>query len=173
MKQKLYVAAIIGWLFTFVLNLISAFGVDIAERFPLVWIFFLTMFVLVIPTLFLAKNHPNIVEELDDMDDGIPLRPFFQDVEPWLGALVFVSVALAIAAFCMGTTQGYGQPEIVDGKFVLMKDSILIRTIPADEYTRMKAGKLQIFSGVSLIFYALCILILRRLIRWGTEKVVG
>ncbi|WP_295446846.1 hypothetical protein [uncultured Thiodictyon sp.] len=137
--NRLFAAfALLGLVASLAVHLAALLGIDLATRFPAVWLLF-------IPFLFQARRVLGVR----------PSRAAIRALCPgWallLGVFLAGYVMLNFLLF-LHATEG-GGPAIRDGRYVLQAHGPVLRTLTADEYRAQQANTLRGFSGHWLIFY--------------------
>ena len=137
--------AAIALLSSLAVHLAALLGIDLATRFPAVWLLHLSIFVVFIPFVFQARR------ERGARPSGATIWALYPRWARLLGLFLAGYVALNFALF-IHKTEG-GSPLIRDGQFVLQAHGRFIRTLTADEYQAQQVNILRGFSGHWLIFY--------------------
>lgn len=170
MKQKLYTLSLIGWSLTTIIVLLTLFKINLVEKFPFLFILFAGIFIVFIPCVLYAKNHEKIMEyEYDNntifSSGSVPLIPFFENVPNWLLGILGLSFITAI--ICLSKSfniEGTGQ--IINDKYFLTNQGSVIKEITKIEYEKNKILDIRGFFGLAMLFYAIPILVYKKLIEW-------
>jgi len=145
MSRILGLLSLVGFGLAAVVHVASLAGVDVSQRFPLVWLLHIGIFVLFIPFAFSSRRVLGKRPSFSDMRALIPGWVFV------IGVAVFGYALLNFALF-IASTQG-GSPSIEEGKYVLQNHGHVIREITEAEYVAFRANELRGFSGHWLAFY--------------------
>jgi hypothetical protein len=145
MNQLLALTALLGLLASFAVHVAALCGVDVQARWPFVWVLHLGLFLVFFPFVISCRKRlgprPSLAE----------LRAIFPH---WIVVLAMVILAYAVLNFVLFimATQG-GNPDIRDGKHVLLNHGKLVRELTASEYSALRANEVRGFSGHWLVFY--------------------
>lgn len=145
MNRILALVALLGLALAAAVHVASLAGVDVSERFPLVWLLHVGVFVVFIPFVFSARRVLGTAPSISDMRGLVPAWVFF------LCVAVFIYAVINFGLFIQ-SMQG-GSPSIEEGKYVLQNHGHLIREITQAEYVALRANELRGFSGHWLVFY--------------------
>ena len=137
--------ALLGLVSSLAVHLAALLGIDLATRFPAVWLLHLSIFVVFIPFVFQARRV------LGPRPSRAAIRALCPGWALLLGVFLAGYVALNFALF-IHKNEG-GSPLIRDGQFVLQAHGRFIRTLTAEEYQAQQVNILRGFSGHWLIFY--------------------
>ncbi|WP_448362705.1 hypothetical protein [Flavobacterium sp.] len=170
MKQKLYILSLIGWSITASIVLLTLFKINLVEIFPFLFILFIGVFVVFIPSVLYAKNNEKIMEYKYDNNtllssNSVPLIPFFENTPNWILGILGLSFLTAIICFSKSLNLE-GTAEIINGKFFLTNRGTLIREIAKSEYENIKLQNIRGFFGMAMLFYSIPILVYKKLIEW-------
>ncbi len=139
---------------------------------PFLLILLPAVFVVFIPSFFIAKNNSRLEEFNENNSNGlfnsnsISLIPFFENCSMWLLTIFFVSfIGTAISASFMFSMES-GDPVFLNNEFVLKYRGEIIRKISETEFNHLKLLNIRYQFGFILVFYATCILVLKQLIEW-------
>jgi hypothetical protein len=139
--------ALAGFVLSLVVHVSAALGVDVAARFPGVWLLHVGIFVVFLPLVIVLRRDFGAKPSLKQIGATLPR---------WLivvGALIIVYAFANFLAFMMGSEGG--SPGMEDGKYVLLNHGTLIRELTAAEYVRFQANIVRGFSGHWLVFFYL------------------
>jgi hypothetical protein len=144
--DRLFAAfALLGLVASLAVHLAALLGIDLATRFPAVWLLHLGIFVVFIPFVFQARR----------VLGPRPSRGAIWALYPrWallLGVFLAGYVMLNFLLF-LHAAEG-GGPAIRDGRYVLQAHGQVLRPLTAAEYHAQQANILRGFSGHWLIFY--------------------
>ena len=144
MNHILAVLALLGFSLSAAVHVASLAGVDVSQRFPLVWLLHVGVFVVFIPFI-LSSRRVLGAKPISKMRALVPNSVFL------IGAAIFIYAMLNFALFIL-STQG-GSPSIQEGKYVLQNHGRVVREITEAEYVAFRANELRGFSGHWLVFY--------------------
>ena len=145
MHRLLAVVALLGFCLSLLVHIAALLGTDPSDRFPLIWLLHVGIFVVFIPLVFSSRKRFGSKPTFAD------LRANFPAWAVALGVAVFVYVGGNFLLFIL-STQG-GSPSMQAGKFILQSHGHFIREITSAEYTSFKANEVRGFSGHWLAFY--------------------
>ncbi|MBB4803828.1 hypothetical protein HNP37_003908 [Flavobacterium nitrogenifigens] len=172
MKKTLFLISIIGWSLCIIIVALSFLNINLLKTMPFLLILLPAVFAVFIPSFFLAKNNSHIVEYNENNSDtffnsnSISLIPFIENCPNWLLAILFVSfIGTASSAAFMFNMES-GDPVFINNEFVLKYRGEIIRKITETEFNHLKLLNARYEFGFILVFYAICILVLKRLIEW-------
>ncbi len=173
MKQKLYILSLIGWSITTSIVLLTLFKINLVAIFPSLFILFIGVFVVLIPSFLYTKNNEKIIEYKYENNifgsNSVPLIPFFENTPNWILSILGLSFFTAIICFSKSLNIE-GSTEIINGKFFLTNRGTLIREITKNEYKYIELENIRGFFGVAMLFYSISILIYKKLIEWESIK---
>ena len=173
MKQKLYILSLIGWSITTVIVLLTLIKINLVEIFPFLFILFIGVFVVLIPSILYTKNNQKIIECKYENNifgsNSIPLIPFIENTPNWILGILGLSFFTAIICFSKSLNIE-GSTEIINGNFFLTNRGTLIREITKSEYKYIGLENIRGFFGVAMLFYSISILIYKKLIEWESYK---
>jgi hypothetical protein len=170
MKQKLYILSLIGWSITTSIVLLTLFEINLVEIFPFLFILFIGVFIVFIPSVLYAKNNEKIMEyEYDNntllSSNSVTLFPFFENIPHWILGILGLSFLAAIICFSKSLNLE-GTAEIINDKYVLTIRGTLIREISKNEFENIKLLNIRGFFGMAMLFYSIPILVYKKLIEW-------
>ena len=144
MRRALSIFALIGFLTSLFVHLITFFGIDPSKHVPWVWVLHLGIFVVFIPMVFFQG-----MASRKDFWNKI-----FAALPRWAGYTIKAFFAYAIINFALFffLSRG-GVPDVRDGKYVLHSHGQVIRELSENEYEWQKAYVVRGFSGHWMIFY--------------------
>jgi hypothetical protein len=124
-------------------------GIDAGEALPGVWL--LHLGAVAVSLLLLVRHRTRLRTRrllLDQLRGG--------SFPPWsvrLGAVLFIYALLNFALFAARTDGG--NPDVREGRFVLLDHGRLVRELTREEYRAYRANELRGFSGHWVMFYYL------------------
>jgi hypothetical protein len=147
--------AFIGLALSVMVHGAAFLGVDLIEKFPLVWGLHLGIF-----PLFLLMMLATRREEKDSHGLSRPPSPwkrFFDPMPLWAKYITYALGAYTLINFAwfFSLSKG-GTPELREGIYVLHDHGKIIRELTEQEYHIQKAYVLRGFSGHWLYFYVIC-----------------
>ena len=145
MKRFLAAFALLGLLLSLAVHIAALLGIDLATRFPAVWLLHVGVFVVFIPFVFQVRRVLGARPSL------AAVRALCPGWALLLGVFLAGYVMLNFLLFMQGAETG--GPAIRDGRYVLQVHGRVVRTLTADEYHAQQANVLRGFSGHWLIFY--------------------
>jgi hypothetical protein len=145
MHLLLGILSAMGFTLALVVHALTFAHIDVSEKYPLVWVLHVGLFVVFVPLVFSARKVSGSNPEYRDF------RSLFSG---WGNALITVVFIYAIVNFVvfMFLSQG-GVPAIRDGQFILHSHGKLVRILTEQEYHDQRAYVLRGFSGHWLVFY--------------------
>ena len=145
MNRLLVLIALLGFLLSLVVHVVTLLYIDVSEKIPFSWSLHVGIFLVFIPFVIFSRK------DLGQSPTFSKLRKLFPS---WFIALVIVIFVYAIvnAFLCILANEG-GSPAIHDGKFILQTHGRLIRELSAVEYSSFRAREVRAFSGAWLFFY--------------------
>ena len=141
------------------------FGIYIGDDVPFVWGLHVLVFVVWFPTIFMLLQNPEI-KELRKKRSKNPFAIWaiaFKETPKPIILLVIIGFVYPIVSFFifMQTSEG-GEPNIIDGQYVLTNHGDIIREITEKEYHSFQVNKLRGFSGIWIAFYSMAMGLLPR-----------
>jgi len=152
MRRLIASVAFIGLALSAMVHGATFLGVDLIEKFQLVWGLHLGIF----PLFFLMILAIRI-EEKDSygfLRKSLSWKRFFAPMPIWAKYVTYALLAYALINFALFLflSEG-GTPELRDGKYVLHDHGRIIRELTEQEYHLQKAYVLRGFSGHWMYFY--------------------
>lgn len=175
MKQKLYYLSLVGWTLSTSVILLSLFKINLVEKFPLLFILLVGVFVVFIPCIFYAKNNERITEyDYENIklfnSNSMPLIPFFENSPNWILAIIGLSFISVIIFFSQSFSTETGTAEIINSKYFLTSHGRVLKEINANEYDKIKLLSIRGIFGMAMLFYSIPILIYKKLIEWENNE---
>ncbi|KUO58390.1 MAG: hypothetical protein APF84_13210 [Gracilibacter sp. BRH_c7a] len=142
-------------LFAFVLSLLihisTFFNVNPQKIFPAIWLFHAGIFIVFVPAVLTlnAWNQGNKDKSPFAILKIINVVPILMKV------LAFVIFIYAIVNLQLSLGSANGQPQIVDGKYVLQQRGVITEYITEEEFNKYQAYQVRQFSGHWMMFYFL------------------
>jgi hypothetical protein len=145
MNRLVGLTAFAGLCLSLAAHVAALLGVDVTDKVPAVWLLHVGIFVVFIPQVLSSRKVFGRKPALADIRRAFP---------HWVVALGTVIVGYALLNFVLfAFATGGGNPDIRDGKFVLLSHGRLMRELSSAEYTAFKANEIRGFSGHWLAFY--------------------
>jgi len=175
MKGILLKISIVSWALCFIIIVFSFFNINLPSLMPFLWCLCPLVFIVFIPSVLYAKKSRQANE--DDYNDSfnlnsnsVSLLPFVEKAPISLLLILVTSFLItAISAIFMFTMES-GTPEIINNQFVLQFRGQIVRKITEKEFYNLKLLDVRYSFGFILIFYAVCILVISRLIEWESQE---
>jgi hypothetical protein len=140
--------AVIGFILSAIVHGLTLLGVDVEQRFPLVWLLHLGIFIVWIPTVILFRR--NRASKKND-----PSKWTTQGEPRWMR----LAPGILFAYLCFNALFTYfvlkqdTTPGEVNGEKVLKDHGRVIRKLTDEEYHSRQAYEVRMFTGHWLLFY--------------------
>ena len=137
--------AFLGFALSFIVHILTYFGVDLLTPFPVLWGLHIGIFIVFIPMVLSNRQH---------FGQRQNMKILFAPIPQWPRVLVGVLFVYAIINFTIFffLSKG-GTPAIEDGRYVLQNHGQFIRALTADEFHWQHVYIARGFSGHWLLFY--------------------
>lgn len=171
MKQKLFIFSIVGWVLCILIPILTFININLLTVTPFLWCLFPGIFIVFIPSIIYAKNNSRIIEyDYDNnnflQSNSVSLIPFFEKAPSWIITILIMSFLSTIVSFSKLINLDAGTPSIINNEFVLEYRGKIIKQITKSEFNELKLLNVRYFFGFIPLFYAVCILVLNKLIEW-------
>jgi len=144
MQLVIGLVAVVGFVISAAVHLLALSGADVLARFPQVWLLHIGIFVVFLPYVFASRKMLGARPTL------ALIRTQFPDWVVMIGLCLF---AYTIANFVLFLLAVPGNPEIQEGKFLLVNHGRVLRELTADEYAALRTQHIRGFSGHWMFFY--------------------
>lgn len=162
MQKIFFYPAAAGWIAGFIIHVLTFADIDVADRFPFIWILHLMIFVVWIPAIIKIRKM-----QTHQPISNIPGRNLFSRINAltpatpqWMKILAFAGFYYAIFNFAWFIFHHNGSPSMQNGTYVLQNHGQLIREITEKEFHHFKALEIRGFSGHWIAFYGIATAIL-------------
>lgn len=147
LKQTLGLIALVGFMISLLVHLLTYVGINAASFFPPIWLLHIGIFVVFIPFVLSTQS---IQREHQRNALGVILK----DVPLWAKLVLGFVFAYAMINFMLfiGLSEG-GSPAIENGRYILQSHGTFIRELTESEYNWQQAYITRGFSGHWLLFY--------------------
>jgi len=165
MRNFLFCLAVTGWIIGLIVHALSLQNIDVAGKFPFVWVLHIGIFVVWLPIVFyLNKNEELKAFRKSGMLTRTDPFGFFKivlkDTPTWLSIIAITGFVYTIINFMLSMNPQPGIATIKNGQFILQNHGRLIKNLTEKEYLHYKANTLRGFSGHWIAFYGLAMAIL-------------
>jgi hypothetical protein len=178
MRKFLFFFAVCGWTLGLAAHLLSLAGIDVADKFPLIWLLHVGVFIVWIPIiLYLRKNEElksfQMQRTIGKLYRSGFYKIIFKDAPFWMkivavGGLFYAFINFGLFMF---SQQGVGTAGIRNGQFVLEIHGHFIKNLTEREYRFYRSNVLRGFSGHWIAFYGLAMAILYPFIKPVENKI--
>ena len=160
MKKYLFYIAVVGWTLGLTVHLSSLADYDVGEKFPFVWILYIGIFVVWLPTILELRKNEALKEYqksgmLNRMNPVGFYKIIFKNTPTWLAGIGIGGLFYAFINFALFIASQHGTPDIKDEHYVLQSHGQLVKILTEQEYHHYKANEVRGFSGHWLAFYGL------------------
>jgi hypothetical protein len=145
MRKILGFTALIGFILSLFVHLLSLFGVDVASIFKPIWFLHIGLFLVVVPIIFFEQKSLSTLNKFARAKSVLPRRIS-------LSRKVLHVYAVVNFVIWVFLSEG-GTPDIRDGKYILHNHGKLMRELTQNEYKLFLINKMRFFSGIWLVFY--------------------
>ncbi|MBB4037426.1 putative membrane protein [Dysgonomonas hofstadii] len=156
-KVYFFYFAIIGWILSLIVHIISVYGIDLMDRFPYVWLLHIAVFIAWLPAILYLVKDPEIKEM--QKNKATPFNPMtflkiiFKNTPVWLMIVAGIGFIYTIINFAWFFYSISGVPGIINGEYVLHNHGSIIKTLTEQEYSSYQAFELRSFSGHWIAFF--------------------
>ena len=156
MKKIFFYIAIIGWLISTTVHLLSVANIDIEDKYPYVWLLHIGIFIVWLPAVInLTKNQELKEYQKTGKNPFEFLKILFKDSPTWLTIIVGVGFVYTFINFALYHYSYIGMPDIMNGQYVLQDHGSITKTLTEQEYHYYQAKQLRGFSGHWVVFYGM------------------
>ena len=157
----LFFLAITEFLIGLAINIISALGIDIADKTPPLEVAFASIFAVLIPTILIGLTNRDfrMLQQSvtqNSMDSITTFNIITKENPVWLKTIVWVSNFYAIINFIFLFQIPLGSFDFKDGQYLLVDHGSVRKVMTEQEYHSYRADLVRILSGFCLGFYANC-----------------
>lgn len=168
MKKILFIFAFVGWTLGTFVHILTFFDIDASAQTPFVWLLFVGIFVVWLPTILeLKKNEAfksfgktSINNQINPFETLKITKSIFQSTPKWLKILALSGWIYTILNSVLFFTSIQGTPDFKDGQYFLHNHGNLIRIITEKEYTHLKVLTFREISCSLIFFYGIALAIL-------------
>jgi hypothetical protein len=130
------------WISSFIIHVLSAFGVDLLTPLPqLMFVQAIAFLLLLLSIFFICSINPGSVTKLEWLFDSVPTAFIF---------LTIAGVPYSFGNFFAAGANLPGAPAQVENGYVLRNHGVFIRRISGEEFHFFQAMALRMFSGAGL-----------------------
>ena len=162
MKKFLFYFALMCWLLGIYVHVLAITGVDVAEKFPFVWLLHIVIFAVWIPVIFDLRNN----EELKAYQQSGPVNRMnpigfakivFKETPTWL---IIIAIGGFFYTFINFALFANSLPGIKDVQHIPPTFDNPAKTLTEQEYHHLNANHLRGFSGHWIAFYGIAVALL-------------
>jgi len=152
-KRWLGLTSLVGLLVSVTVHSASIAGMDVASRFPGVWLLhFLALVICAAVAFFSSVIHRPAGTSVLHVEAYPRSSP--QGWPLWGTPVIAVAIGYAIVTFALREhVSGSGVPAIVGGQYVLQSHGRLLTNLTESDYRLHRAYELRAFSAVWIVFY--------------------
>jgi len=146
MHLAIGLVALVGFVISAAVHLLAVSGVDVLARYPDAWMLHIGVFIVFVPYVFARRKTLGARPTLTR------IRAQFPD---WVVAIGLCLFAYTIANFLLFMLHAApnGNPEIQEGKYLLVNHGRIVREVTATEYASLRSQQIRGFSGHWMFFY--------------------
>lgn len=153
--KSFFFFAVFCWLCGVTVHALAFSGMDVEERFPLVWLMHGCVFVVFIPALINQMLKPEMRELQRTRKSLAVFKVMFRGVPVWLLVLTGAGLVYAFVNFMLFMKAMPGTPSFRDGQYILQSHGTILQTITETEYHAAKAQTIRGFSGHWIAFFGI------------------
>jgi hypothetical protein len=163
MRQFLFYLAVFGWILGFIFHIFSFADIDLSQYVP-VFYFFIGVFVVWIPSVFIMKKNKDFIESQSSLKKRVNPFGFYQTLlkmaPSWLAWIAIAGLIYGFINFFYCLSGAPGVTEVMDNKYVIQNHGQIIKTLTLQEYRHYNSIETRMLSGHLLIFYGMAAAIL-------------
>ena len=165
MKKLLFFLAITEFIIALTIHIVSALGIDIADKMPPLGVVFASFFVLLIPIILIGVKNKK-VEMLqqsamqNNMNSSTSFKMLIKDIPAWLKTTVKISGFYTTINFILLFLLPLGSFDFKDGQRLLVDHGTVLAIMTEHQYHQYRAALVRVLSGCFMGLYAHCAAIL-------------
>ncbi len=158
MKNFLFGFAIVGYTLGLLVHLLAVAGIDATASVPVVWLLHVGIFIVVVPSIFMAKaDKARAAEKGEKEENGRSWDRFAPNAPNWVKVAALLGFVYAVINFMYFIGNIQGSTSIKDGQYTLHNHGTLIRVLTEAEYHQINAQVVRGFSGHWIAFYGMAV----------------